>query len=59
MVEPTTKDYLGLYRYQGKDNAKKYAEYICSVLKPVSTVNSVWYKIENESFDLYTENNKK
>lgn len=58
MVEPATKDYLGLYRYQGKRNAKRYAEYICAVLRPLSTDNSVWYKIENESFDKYTQNHR-
>ncbi len=55
MVEPNTKDYLGIYRYQGKGNAKKYAEYICAVLRPVSTDHSVWYKIEEVNFEKYTE----
>jgi len=58
MVEPDAKDYLGLYRYQGKDNAKKYAEYICAVLRPVSTDGSVWYKIEEKSFVTYTGDHK-
>lgn len=55
MVEPKTKDYLGLYRYQGKENAKRYAEYICSVLRPFSSPNSIWYMIENETFNSYTK----
>lgn len=58
MVEPQTKDYLGLYRYQGKENAKKYAEYICAILRPVSIHNSVWYKIEDMAFTKYTKNHK-
>jgi hypothetical protein len=58
MVKADSKDYLGLYRYQGEGNAKRYAEYICAVLKPLSTASSVWYKIEHESFELYTENHR-
>ncbi len=58
MVDMKTKEYLGLYRYQGKENARKYAEYICGVLKPVSTRNSVWYKIVEEDFDNYTKRHK-
>ncbi len=58
MVQPKTKDYLGIYRYQGKENAKKYAEYISAVLRPVSTKNSVWYKIYEEKFEDYLKANK-
>lgn len=53
MVEPKTKDYLGIYKYEGKENALKYANYICSILRPVSTKNSVWYKIFEEKFEDY------
>lgn len=59
MVEPDTKDYLGIYRYQGRENAKKYAEYICAVLRTVSTKGSVWYKITEEDFHSFTTNHKK
>lgn len=58
MVELETKDYLGMYRYQGKENAHKYAEYICAVLRPVSTPSSVWYKIVEEEFGKYIDRNK-
>lgn len=53
LVDQKTKDYLGIYRYQGKNNAKKYAQYICAILKPVSCQSSVWYEILDESFEKY------
>jgi hypothetical protein len=59
MVRPAANDYLGLYRYQGKGNAQRYAEYICSILRPISTDGSVWYEIEDEEFALYAANHKR
>lgn len=55
MVNPQNNDYLGIYRYQGKENAEQYARYICKVLIPFSVKNSIWYKIENKNFDVYIE----
>ena len=58
MVEPDTQDYLGLYRYQSKDNARKYAEYICAVFRPLSTRDSVWYEIIERPFAMYTRTHR-
>lgn len=58
MVEPKTKNYLGLYRYQGKENAIVYAKYITAILKPISTKNSVWYKIQELDFKKYINNHR-
>lgn len=58
MVEPDTNDYLGLYRYQGKENAKEYAEYICAALRSFSIPGSIWYEIQQVAFEIYTETHK-
>lgn len=53
MVDTKTQDYLGIYRYLGKQNAKEYAEYICAILRPVSIKGSVWYEIIEQNFESY------
>ena len=53
MVEPRSRDYLGIYRYQGRSNARAYAEYICSILRPLSRKGSVWYEVIEKSFEQY------
>jgi hypothetical protein len=53
MVDLQTKNYLGIYRYQGRKNAQKYVNYIVSVLKPLSTKDSVWSEILDINFDNY------
>ncbi len=44
MVEPQTKDYLGIYSWAGADHARRYAEALIRVLRLVSTRGSVWYE---------------
>lgn len=58
MVDQDSKNYLGIYHFRGKEDAKVYANYICAVLRPVSTKNSVWYKIVEENFDSYTKRHR-
>ena len=44
MVEPGTKDYLGIYSWAGADHARRYVEALLRVLRVVSTRDSVWYE---------------
>ncbi len=53
MVKHNTSSYLGIYDWAGKDNAIKYAETLCRVLRPLSTPDSVWYKIYEKDFEDY------
>lgn len=46
MVDPATRDYLGIYRWAGADHAHTYATALAKVLRAVSTPDSVWYEIE-------------
>lgn len=45
MVNPATKDYLGIYRWAGADHATHYAVALAKVLRAVSTADSVWYQV--------------
>jgi hypothetical protein len=54
MVDLDSKNYLGIYRYQGIKNAQKYRDYIVAVLKPVSVKGSVWSEIIDMDFKSYT-----
>lgn len=45
MVEPQTKDYLGIYDWSGAKKAQTYASALTRVLRPVSTPGSVWFKL--------------
>lgn len=58
MVDPQTKDYLGIYKWIGRDNAKVYAEALEKVLKKVSTTGSIWYEIVDEDFEKYLKSHK-
>ncbi len=53
MVDPVTSDYAGLYAWRGVDEAERYAAYITSVLRPLSTPGSVGYEILPEELDRY------
>lgn len=44
MVDPMTKDYLGIYDWAGEENAKVYVQALVRVLRPLSTRGSVWYR---------------
>ena len=45
MVEPDTKDYLGIYSWNGAGNAQRYVDALTLVLRPLSTAGSVWYRL--------------
>ena len=45
MVNPKTKDYLGIYRWEGEKNARIYVKALEKILNFVSTGGPVWYKI--------------
>ena len=53
MVDAISKNYLGIYRYQGRENAEGYAEYITSILRPFSTKGSIWFEIIDTKFENY------
>lgn len=47
MVEPQRKNYLGIYAWNGHENAARYARLLVRVLQPLSTPGSVWYEIRD------------
>lgn len=56
MVDPATRDYLGIYDWSGKANAQNYVEALVRVLSPLSTKGSVWYRIDDdEPFERFLE----
>jgi hypothetical protein len=44
MVDPETKNYLGIYEWAGEDHARTYVETLMKILRPLSTPGSVWYE---------------
>lgn len=58
MVNPKTKDYLGIYKWGGGENAVTYAEALVKILHLVSTGSSVWYEIKEEDFEKYLTERK-
>jgi hypothetical protein len=54
MVDPDTKNYLGIYDWRGEPNAQRYVDTLMRVLKPLSTEGSVWYRLlPNQALDDY------
>jgi hypothetical protein len=54
MVDPHTKNYLGIYEWLGADNAQVYVNALVRVLRPLSTKGSVWYEIQaDQKLELY------
>jgi hypothetical protein len=45
LVDPKTKNYMGLYQWDGGAAARAYASALMRVLRPLSTPNSVWFKV--------------
>lgn len=45
MVDPRTRRYLGIYDWRGRENAQRYVDALVWVLKPLSTPDSVWYRL--------------
>ena len=59
MVNTKTKDYLGIYKWSGKENARIYVENLSKVLHLVSTYGSVWYEIVTSTeFEKYLTRRK-
>lgn len=53
LVDHQTKNYLGIYKWAGEEDAKFYARYITQVLKSFSTPGTTWAKIYPTDFELY------
>jgi hypothetical protein len=54
MVDPDTKNYLGIYDWRGEPNAQRYVDTLVRVLKPLSTEGSVWYRLlPNQPLEAY------
>ena len=45
MVDPDTRNYLGIYEWAGDGNARHYVEALARVLRPLSARDSVWYEL--------------
>lgn len=48
MVDPKTKNYLGIYQWLGKENAQIYVDILVKILRLVSTKYSIWYSLYNK-----------
>jgi len=54
MVDPDTKNYLGIYQWLGEPNTKNYIDFLTPVLQFFSLKNSIWHKIyPNTKLDDY------
>jgi len=54
MVDPETKDYIGIYQWDSKKKLRVYADYLEKILLRLSTKGSVWYEIiENQELEPY------
>jgi hypothetical protein len=59
MVDPATKNYLGIYDWAGEGRAATYVTALLRVLRPLSTNGSVWYHIHPEpDFETYLQARK-
>ena len=56
MIDPDTKNYLGIYQWAGAANARNYADPLCRVLRSVSTPGSVWHVVYPDAdFEQYLQ----
>lgn len=54
MVDPNTKNYLGIYDWRGKRAASQYIEFLLPILKFFSVKDSVWAKqLHGQDFEDY------
>jgi hypothetical protein len=53
MVDPVTKDYLGIYDWAGREPAQAYVDALVRVLKALSVRGSVWYELGDGDFEGY------
>jgi len=59
MVDPMSKNYLGIYDWAGEENAKVYVNALVRVLRPLSTCGSVWYRLyPDQELDAYLRTRK-
>jgi hypothetical protein len=59
MVDPETKNYLGIYQWYGKENTQTYVNALIRVLRPLSTRGSVWYEMyPDKKLEGYLESHK-
>jgi hypothetical protein len=47
MVDPETNEFAGLYEWRGREEAERYAHYITSVLRPLSSHGRVGWEIRS------------
>lgn len=53
MVDARTKNYIGIYKWAGKNHAQKYVNYLVPVLNIFSVSSSVWYNVYEVDFEEY------
>ena len=54
MVDPVSKNYLGIYDWAGIENAQTYVDMLMRVLRPLSTPESVWRELyPNQDFERF------
>lgn len=59
MVDPQTKNYLGIYRWAGVDNAQTYVDLLEKILRALSTPGSVWHELHpNHDFETFLRNHE-
>ncbi|MFA6098345.1 MAG: hypothetical protein WCV50_01100 [Patescibacteria group bacterium] len=55
MVDPVSKNYMGIYEWLGADNSEKYINFLLPILKFFSVHKSVWYKSVKISLNDYLQ----
>jgi hypothetical protein len=54
MVNPETKEYLGIYDWRGRTQAEAYINYLMPILKFFSVRGSIWnFEITGQNFDQF------
>ena len=53
MVDPATKDYLGIYDWAGRGPAQAYVHALVRVLEALSVPGSVWYQLTEDDFERF------
>lgn len=60
LVDPKSKNYLGIYQWSGANNAQLYVNALIPVLNSVSEKGSVWFKLyPNLQIESYLRSHKK
>lgn len=59
MVDPTTKNYLGIYEWRGENNAKAYVEFLTPILNLFSSKNTTWHQVyPDQDFETFLTEHK-